>query len=108
MHHFSKRTNMKTRLLKILRFIAKHKVKAKIIEITESRIRAEFYGIEYWPSGSFGTSALHVTGTLMDAKGAYQRVIRYSIGSLIRYLRARRKRKWQKIQRKNIKKLLGL
>lgn len=99
---------MKTRLLKILRFIAKRKVKAEIIEITESGICVEFYSIEYWPSGSFGKAASCVTGTLMDVRRAYQRAIRYSMGSLILYLRARRKRKWQKIQRKNIMKLLKL
>lgn len=99
---------MKTRLLKILRFIAKHKVNAEIIEITESGIRAEFNSLDYWPSGSFGTSTARVTGTLMDVKRAYQRAIHYSMGSLILYLRARQKRKWQKIQRKNIMKLLGL
>lgn len=99
---------MKTRLLKILRFIARHKVNAEIIEVTEHSIRAEFSNLEYWPSGSFGTSTTRATGTLRDVERAYQRAIRYSMGSLILYLRARRKRKWQKIQRKNIKKLLGL
>jgi hypothetical protein len=99
---------MKTRLLKILRFIAKHKVNAEIIEITESGIRAEFNHIEYRPSGSFGAATSRVTGTLKDVKRAYQRAIHYSMGSLILYLRARRKRKWQKIQRKSIMKLLGL
>lgn len=100
---------MKTRLLKILRFVAKRKVNAEIIEITESdMIRAEFNHIEYWPSGSFGTATSRVTGTLKDVKRAYQRAIHYSMGSLILYLRARQKRKWQKIQRKNIMKLLEL
>ena len=99
---------MKTRLLKILRFIAKRKVNAEIIEITEHGIRAEFSNLEYWPSGSFGTSTTRVTGTLQDVKKAYQRAIHYSMGSLILYLRARRKRKWQKVQRKNIMKLLEL
>ena len=108
MHHFSKHTNMKTRLLKILRFVAKRKVNAEIIEVTEHGIRAEFDSIDYWPSGSFGTSTTRVTGTLRDVKRAYQRAIYYSMNSLIHYLRARQKRKQQKAQRKNIMKLLGL
>ena len=98
---------MKTRLLKILRFVARHKVNADI-EVIESGIRAEFDSIDYWPSGSFGTSTTRVTGTLQDVKKAYQRAIHYSMSSLICYLRARQKRKQQKVQRKNIMKLLGL
>lgn len=37
---------MKTRLLKILRFIARHKVNVKIIDIAESGIRVEIDGYE--------------------------------------------------------------
>ena len=99
---------MKTRLLKILRFVAKRRTSVEIIEVSESGIRAEFDSLDYWPSGSFGTSTTRVTGTLMDVKREYKRAIHYSMGSLILYLRARQKRKWQKIQRKNIMKLLGL
>lgn len=99
---------MKTRLLKILRFIAKRKVNVEIIEITESGIRVEIDKLEYWSSGSFDTSTSRITGTLQDIKKGYQWAIHYSMDSLICYLRARQKRKWQKIQRKNIMKLLGL
>lgn len=99
---------MKTRLLKILRFIARHKVNVKIIDIAESGIRVEIDKLDYWPSGSFCTTTSRVTGTLDDVKKGYRWAIHYSMNSLIHYLRARQKRKQQKIQRKNIKKLLGL
>lgn len=99
---------MKTRLLKILRFIARHKVNVKIIDIAESGIRVEIDKLDYWSSGSFCTATSRVTGTLDDVKKGYRWAIYYSMDSLICYLRARRKRKWQKTQRKNIMKSLRL
>lgn len=99
---------MKTRLLKILRFVAKRRTSVKIIEVSESGIRAEFNKLEYWSSGSFDTTTSRVTGTLRDIKKGYRWAIRYSMNSLILYLRAKQKRKRQKIQCKNVMKLLEL
>lgn len=99
---------MKTRLLKILRFVARRTVNVKIMDIAESGIRVEIDKLDYGPSGLFCTTTSRVTGTLRDIKKGYQWAIHYSMNSLIHYLRVRQKRKQQKAQRKNIMKSLGL